>query len=116
MRWLGERERGRGDSGALYLLLAGGQDRLADPIDVELLLETLPAGMATGRQQPGGHIRNRPCAGVVLYHQRDPDLEHLDYIWAEDARERVFNKVLQLLQNDLQSRAREEEARAAEVE
>lgn len=64
-------------------LSTGGQDRMSNTIDVELLLEQLPAG-------------------VVFYHQNDPDLEHLDYIWGLDMKERVYGKVLELLLQGVQ--------------
>jgi hypothetical protein len=50
---------------------AGGADRLADALDTELLLEQLPGSCLAEH--------------VVL-----PDLEHLDFIWADDAAERVY--------------------------
>ncbi|GFH25244.1 triacylglycerol lipase, partial [Haematococcus lacustris] len=63
-------------------LFTGGQDRLADPLDVEFLIEALPPG-------------------VVVARQHDPDLEHLDYIWAQDARPRVYLPLLRLLRAHL---------------
>ncbi len=63
------------------LFRAGGNDRLADHLDSELLLESLPAGS---------------LARVA----RLPDFEHLDFLWGEDAPERVFAGVLQDLRRD----------------
>jgi hypothetical protein len=58
---------------------AGGQDRLADPIDVEYLLEAVAPGT------------------VVLQHC-EPHYQHLDYDWGRDAHERIYPLVLQLLE------------------
>jgi hypothetical protein len=63
----------------LLLLCAGGADKLSDPMDVELLLAGLP------RHQ------------VWLWHD-EPDYEHLDFIWGINAKELLYNKVMQLLQ------------------
>jgi hypothetical protein len=62
----------------LPLLLAGGKDRLADPRDLELMLQVLPSR----------HI---------LLHQHFPDYEHLDFIWGINAAHRVYTRVLDVL-------------------
>eukprot|EP00201_Polytomella_parva_P004498 CAMPEP_0175078932 /NCGR_PEP_ID=MMETSP0052_2-20121109/24488_1 /TAXON_ID=51329 ORGANISM="Polytomella parva, Strain SAG 63-3" /NCGR_SAMPLE_ID=MMETSP0052_2 /ASSEMBLY_ACC=CAM_ASM_000194 /LENGTH=306 /DNA_ID=CAMNT_0016349099 /DNA_START=482 /DNA_END=1399 /DNA_ORIENTATION=- len=60
-------------------LFFGGQDRLATPMDDEFLLESL-------------------WPGVVQSIQRDPDYEHLDYIWGKNAPERVYDKVIEIIE------------------
>ncbi|KIY93101.1 triacylglycerol lipase [Monoraphidium neglectum] len=60
-------------------LFTGGEDRLADPADVALLLSRLPRGR------------------IVKWHN-DADYEHLDYIWGENAHKRVYAQVLELLE------------------
>lgn len=59
------------------VLFTGGQDRLADPADVELLLQALPAG-------------------AERHHE--PSYEHLDFIWGANAKYRVYARVLDELQ------------------
>lgn len=63
---------------ARMFIFSGGEDRLADPLDMELLLESLPEG-------------------VLIGHQYDPDLEHLDYIWGLDAGTRIYSRIITLL-------------------
>jgi hypothetical protein len=62
----------------LLLPLSGGEDRLADPRDLELMLRVLPSR----------HI---------LLHQHFPDYEHLDFIWGINAAHRVYTRVLDVL-------------------
>lgn len=60
------------------VLFTGGQDRLADPRDLQLMLQVLPSH----------HI---------LLHQHFPDYEHLDFIWGINAAHRVYSSVLEVL-------------------
>lgn len=59
-------------------LFTGGKDRLADPLDVEYLVEALPPG-------------------VVAWRQDEPEYEHLDFTWGVDAAQRMYPTVLRLL-------------------
>jgi hypothetical protein len=59
--------------------LAGGQDKLSDPMDVELLLQVLPHEF------------------VWQWHD-EPDYEHLDFIWGINAKYLLYQKVLNNLQ------------------
>lgn len=56
----------------------GGQDRLSDPFDVELLLETLPLDQ-------------------LLMRHHEPSYEHLDFIWGINAATRVYSRVMDVL-------------------
>jgi hypothetical protein len=56
----------------------GGQDRLADPADVSLLLSELSPGCLAARHH-------------------DPDYAHLDYLWGINAPQRIYNDVMRLL-------------------
>lgn len=58
-------------------LFSGGQDTLADPKDVAVLLT---------------QVTN------LVYHQHIEHWEHLDFIWGLDAPEQMFPAVLKLLQ------------------
>uniref|UniRef100_A0A3P9CRH9 Lipase n=2 Tax=Haplochromini TaxID=319058 RepID=A0A3P9CRH9_9CICH len=58
-------------------LFSGGQDTLADPKDVAVLLTQVPN---------------------LVYHQHIEHWEHLDFIWGLDAPEQMFPAVLKLLQ------------------
>ena len=60
-------------------VIAGGQDKLSDPMDVELLLQVLPH------------------AYVWQWHD-EPAYEHLDFIWGINARYLLYQKVLHNLQ------------------
>jgi hypothetical protein len=57
---------------------AGGQDRLADPADADLLLKRLDPDWVVARR-----------------HQ--PDYAHLDFLWGINAPRRVYGDVLELL-------------------
>jgi hypothetical protein len=60
------------------VIAPGGQDRLADPLDVEFLREVL-------------------APGVVVYYRRVPHYQHLDYDWGQDAHELIFPAIVRLL-------------------
>jgi len=59
-------------------LFSGGVDELADSIDVQHLLSMLPRG-------------------AVVWGQKIEDYGHLDFTWGENAHERVYPAILQLL-------------------
>jgi lysosomal acid lipase/cholesteryl ester hydrolase len=59
-------------------LFYGGSDYLADPQDVQRLLSELPAA-------------------AVVHTQYQPEYAHLDYTWAENAHEKVYGDVQDLL-------------------
>lgn len=65
-------------AGVPLALFTGGQDRLATPLDVEYLLESLPPG-------------------AVVYRHDEPDYEHIDFTWGANAAERIYGRLLQLL-------------------
>lgn len=58
---------------------AGTQDRLAAPLDVEFLLESL-------------------SPGVVRRNLIIPTYEHLDFIWGIDAVDMLYEDVIRFLQ------------------
>ncbi|KAK9400678.1 lysosomal acid lipase/cholesteryl ester hydrolase-like [Crotalus adamanteus] len=55
---------------------SGGQDTIADPEDIKLLIS---------------HIVN------LVYHRSWSDWTHLDFIWGLNACERLFFKIIQLI-------------------
>jgi len=59
-------------------IFSGGQDSLADPDDVGILLEQLPPG-------------------VIRYVNNQPDYEHLDFTWGLDLHTRIYPNVTSLL-------------------
>jgi len=59
-------------------LFTGGNDYLADPIDVARLISELPV--------------------PPVLHHNEPTFAHVDYIWAEDAPTTIYPLILQLLQ------------------
>ncbi|XP_055281919.1 gastric triacylglycerol lipase [Moschus berezovskii] len=58
---------------------SGGNDLLADPQDVDLLLSKL---------------------SNLIYHKEIPNYNHLDFIWAMDAPQEVYNEIVSLLEID----------------
>ncbi|KXZ48892.1 hypothetical protein GPECTOR_24g181 [Gonium pectorale] len=60
-------------------LFTGGHDSLADPPDVQLLLQELAPG------------------GAVALHHHEPDYGHLDFGVGSDAAERIYGLVLDFL-------------------
>ena len=58
---------------------SAGQDLLADPQDVDLLLSKLPN---------------------LIYHKEIPNYNHLDLIWAVDAPQEVYNEIVSLVAED----------------
>ncbi|KAM6184819.1 gastric triacylglycerol lipase-like [Rhynchocyon petersi] len=59
-------------------LWSGGNDLLADPKDVDLLL---------------------PKLSTLIYHKRIPTYSHLDFIWAIDAQE-IYNEMISMMARD----------------
>lgn len=59
------------------ILFWSNHDALADPIDVQMLLPRLK------------HVRSF----------RIDDYSHLDFVWALDAKDKVYSKILQLMKN-----------------
>ncbi|PNJ72079.1 LIPF isoform 4 [Pongo abelii] len=57
----------------------GGKDLLADPQDVGLLLPKLPN---------------------LIYHKEIPFYNHLDFIWAMDAPQEVYNDIVSMISED----------------
>uniref|UniRef100_A0A2K5JGD8 Lipase n=2 Tax=Colobus angolensis palliatus TaxID=336983 RepID=A0A2K5JGD8_COLAP len=58
---------------------SGGKDLLADPQDVGLLLPKLPN---------------------LTYHKEIPFYNHLDFIWAMDAPQEVYNEIVSMISED----------------
>lgn len=57
----------------------GGKDLLADPQDVDLLLSKL---------------------SNLIHHKEIPNYNHLDFIWAMDAPQEVYNEIISLMAKD----------------
>ncbi|XP_078200143.1 gastric triacylglycerol lipase isoform X2 [Callithrix jacchus] len=57
----------------------GGNDLLADPQDVGILLPKLPN---------------------LIYHKEIPFYNHLDFIWAMDAPQEVYNEIVSMMSDD----------------
>ena len=57
----------------------GGNDILADPLDVAMLLPKLPN---------------------LLFHKEILPYNHLDFIWGMDAPQEVYNEMLSLMAED----------------
>ncbi|KAM6184820.1 gastric triacylglycerol lipase-like [Rhynchocyon petersi] len=58
---------------------SGGHDWLADPKDVDLLL---------------------PKLSNLIYHERIPPYNHLDFIWAMNAPQEVYQKIVSMIEKD----------------
>ncbi|XP_006880382.1 PREDICTED: gastric triacylglycerol lipase isoform X2 [Elephantulus edwardii] len=58
---------------------SGGQDWLADPQDVDMLLPQLPN---------------------LIYHKKIPPYNHLDFIWAMNAPQEVYNEIVSMMAKD----------------
>ena len=58
---------------------SAGQDLLADPQDVDLLLSKL---------------------SNLIHHKEIPNYNHLDLIWAVDAPQEVYNEIVSLVAED----------------
>lgn len=57
----------------------GGKDWLAETQDVDLLLSKLPN---------------------VIYHKEIPFYNHLDFVWAIDAPQEVYNEIISMIEKD----------------
>jgi lysosomal acid lipase/cholesteryl ester hydrolase len=64
--------------GVPVAIFAGAEDKLADPVDVEALVEAL--------------------GDSVVYRHTEATYEHLDFTWGENAADKVYKPVLKLLQ------------------
>jgi len=60
-------------------LFTGTNDILADAIDVDRLIDEL-------------------APDTIVYHDNQDDFNHLDFVWSPIAAERIYGKVLTLLQ------------------
>ena len=58
---------------------SGGNDLLADPQDVYRVLSKLTN---------------------LIYHKEIPNYNHLDFIWAMDAPQEVYNEIVSLMAED----------------
>lgn len=58
---------------------SAGQDLLADPQDVDLLLSKL---------------------SNLIHYKEIPNYNHLDFIWAMDAPQEVYNEIISLMAED----------------
>lgn len=67
------------DSNVPIALFWGGQDRLADPADVQDLLETLPRR-------------------TVTFTHSELSFEHIDFTWGLSSAERIYPEILRLLE------------------
>lgn len=61
-------------------LWSGGEDILADPVDVSLLIDVLPNS---------------------TLHTQIPNYAHLDYVWAIDAVEIMYPQVIEFIKANL---------------
>lgn len=72
------------DSGVPIAMFSGMQDRLADPADVQDLLETLPHG-------------------TVTFTHSELSFEHIDFTWGLSSAERIYPAILRLLRQHADS-------------
>lgn len=89
-------------------MMPGGQDRLADPLDLEYLRESLGEGVVVQELNVPKvarivkaccrelHMRSVMNYVVYLPHLQ---YEHLDFIWGEDAADLVYSRVIRELKS-----------------
>ena len=59
-------------------LFSGSHDYLADPIDVDTLVQQLPPE-------------------TIVFQDIQDDFAHLDFTWAPSCKDRIYNKIVDLL-------------------
>lgn len=93
-------------------LFSGGQDTLADPKDVAILLTQVSPRLPlhirksireAGHRAPVCLSDCLPCflclqVSNLVFHQHIDHWEHLDFIWGLDAPDVMFPSILKLLQ------------------
>jgi pimeloyl-ACP methyl ester carboxylesterase len=71
-------------------IFSGVQDILADPIDIEALVEALPSG-------------------ALVYLQSEISFEHIDFTWGLSSAEKIYPQVVRLLDEYLREEQEKEE-------